>query len=464
MRQRPRPTPSCTAISTSGGPQLAAGAGPRRRPGGGSAPEHRDAPEPHLGARQVQSHASGPDRLEDAAQFGSPPNSAVLTSSEFAMRRAASSAWASLGRPHVHRHELGRSLSVAGELARERRGHLEQGACAERQRPDCADPRWAVLRRRVGEDHRAVAGRGLAVDAARFSVCVGHLTRDPSQVPRHRRVRGEEGEHRGHARLDHARALRDAGHARSASRHAERRAESFGTVSVVMIARAARARPSRQLRRRVADARLDLASGSGIPITPVEAHSTSAAGRPRRAPPRAHALGRGVPARPIATFETPLFATMARAARASFAPRDDDRRARHRRLRKTAGRAAGPIAHQQRQVETAPLDAAAHAGEAKARDDGQRGGFTGSVPPLSVRAAALLVLLAAPARARVVAADAGRGRAGGRRRGRRAPAPAPGAPAETRPRRRRASGAAARAGGLARPAAGAAAPGRAART
>src|SRR5262245_7153451 len=202
---------------------------------------------------------------------------------------------------------------------------------------------------------------------------------------------------------------------------------AFGRVSVVMIARAARGRPCGESA--AAASRMPasiFASGSGIPITPVEAQSTSRSASPSARAASAHMRSAArSPAAPIATFETPLFATIARA-----------RPPRSLRRETTTG-ALGTVERVNTPAACAgrSLTSSARSGprrlmpqrtpaKRKPATAGRSGSVTACVPLPRlrcslVRPTALLVLPAAAARTRVVPARArGRGRAGraGRRR------------------------------------------------
>ncbi len=89
----------------------------------------------------------------------------------------------------------------------------------------------------------------------------------------------------------------------------------FGVRSVVRIARAAFGRPSGRSARAAATMPASIFSiGSGCPITPVEATSTSSDLQPTlRAASAVIARASRIPRAPIATFEQPEFATIARA-------------------------------------------------------------------------------------------------------------------------------------------------------
>ena len=103
--------------------------------------------------------------------------------------------------------ELGRAFAAAHDLAREVAGHVPQRL--DQQRVVVARDRHAGRPGRQRE--HAVVGRAFAVDRDRVERLVDHA---PERAREHERldtgVGRQEAEHRRHARLDHAGALRHA--------------------------------------------------------------------------------------------------------------------------------------------------------------------------------------------------------------------------------------------------------------
>ena len=175
-------------------------------------------------------------------QFGSAPWTAVLTSEEEATVRATARAAASSAAPDDG--DLDEVLRPPRRRPRSR--------SQARGRPSRARPRMPRGRRRpsigvtagraVGQDDDGVVGRGVAVDGHLVEGALDRRAQEFAERQRgDRRIGGQEGEHRRHLRMDHARRpspCRRCG-SRAHRRAAPLRLRSLGRVSVVMIARAA---------------------------------------------------------------------------------------------------------------------------------------------------------------------------------------------------------------------------------
>ena len=143
-------------------------------------------------------------------------------------------------------------------------------------------------------------------------------------------------------------------------------------MSVVRIASAASREPGRGERRgRAPRCRGAMRGiGSGLPITPVEATSISAGAAPDRERRAARHRGR-VATAALAHRDVRAAAVhdhAAREAAAHAAPAQLDRRAHHAGAREDARHRGGRVAHQQREVEAAGLDARAHPARPEAGD------------------------------------------------------------------------------------------------
>ena len=112
----------------------------------------------------------------------------------------------------AHGDELGGALAVPRDRARQLLRHLAQ-RCGEAPRPGARGvAQRRVARHAVRHQQHRVAGRGLAVDRESVVALVRRRAEQaPQQRRRDRRVRHEEGQHGRHVRLDHPRALGDAG-------------------------------------------------------------------------------------------------------------------------------------------------------------------------------------------------------------------------------------------------------------
>ena len=150
-------------------------------------------------------------------------------------------------------------------------------------------------------------------------------------------------------------------------------ATSLGLVSVVMIARAASAPPCRE-RRRPASATpaRTFSMGRRTPMTPVEATSTSSTGQAILSAtiPAVSRASRRPPA-PVPAFAHPaLTIDRARPASPKVLLRDDHRGRLGEVRGEDAGRGAGGVRHQEREVEAVGLDPRGHGRGPEAEGDG----------------------------------------------------------------------------------------------
>ena len=194
--------------------------------------------------------------------------------------------------------------------------------------------------------HEAVVGRRVAVDGRAVERDVGDLARERREQRRgDRRVGRDEREHRRHVGMDHAGALGDAG---DGDRHAvdvDAPRAPFGTVSVVMIARAAANQPSARERRA---ARRGSAGDDPLDRQRLHDHAgrerqhlARARSRAAARPPTHVACASARPASPVPALALPALTTSARNRRRARVRRemlaaDGDRRGAEAVLREHA--------------------------------------------------------------------------------------------------------------------------------
>ena len=163
------------------------------------------------------------------------------------------------------------------------RGDARRASAAYSALVGVADLRHAGCAGR--DQHEGVVGRGVAVHRDAVERAVRGL-RDQSlraAAALTRGIGGDEAEHGRHVGMDHAGALGDAGDGdRLRRRCSTRRDAALGTVSVVMIACAARRTscPRGQSARHAGRPATMRSTGSGSMITPVENGSTCADAQP----------------------------------------------------------------------------------------------------------------------------------------------------------------------------------------
>ena len=217
-------------------------------------------------------------------QDGSPPKIPDLTRLPPATARARSRASVVIARPlDVDDQQLARALAVGGDRAREvvadlaqrRREALEIRALAL-DRPRARPP--------VGERDHAVVGRHVAVDGDGVeAVLDGRRQRRLQHAGRDRRVRGDEAEHGRHLRVDHPRALADGDDLDRLAVELDRARRHLGAQigGPDRLGRGSGSVPSDDASAGIA-ARMR-STGSGEPMAPVDAVSTSSGVTPSAA-------------------------------------------------------------------------------------------------------------------------------------------------------------------------------------
>ena len=271
-----------------------------------------------------------PTAIATRPQLASPPKTAVLNSGELAIAKAAFSASASVAAPRDRdrRRTSSRPRRPARSSARARRTTSWTAAATASNAAESGARSRARPRRRAPSACTCRWWRCRESTVMRLKVrATADAQRRVARRRRQRRVGGEEGEHRGHVRLDHAAAL---GHAAdgvaSGRRRRTRRASCLANVSVVMIASAA-ASPVGGVERvdRLGDARERPGrAAAATPITPVEPTTTSPGSQPS-ASARASAIARAsaMPGAPVHALALPALTTTARARPPAMCSRRD---------------------------------------------------------------------------------------------------------------------------------------------
>ncbi len=352
---RPAPRSSATSNSFGGAVRGRRAAAPRRRCG--AVAEDGDAAERHFGAsrrdrrpaRRRPSGGCGPSSGRRRRAPSSPAASwrcagdaqLRLGVALRAARRAPSRAWSRPRRPA----RASRASSWVSSPRARPRSAVAPALVASRSHRGCP-------RAPLASSERGVAGRRLAVDRdavvalrrrPRAAACAAARGAIAASVD-------EERQHRGHVRLDHARALGDAGERDARPPIAQLRSDAHFGVEVGRQDRARGVRETLRAQRACAAARMPaaiFAIGSGCPITPVEATSTSSGLQPTatRRERRHRARVAQARARPSPRSSSPLVRDdRARdAARETRSRETVHRRADDRRLRvNTPAALAGP--------------------------------------------------------------------------------------------------------------------------
>ena len=176
-----------------------------------------------------------PRSLPMRPQYGSSPYHEHFVSWLRAMARAPRSASSSDAAPdHLDPHHLGGALGVAAICAARLKHASATAPASSSSSTGPARPRASRITVSLVDVQPSLTSRLKLASTPACSTCCSAAGLGGG-------VGGEHGQHRGHVRRQHRRAL---GHAADGEARAARPATSLGTVSVVMMARAASGPPS----------------------------------------------------------------------------------------------------------------------------------------------------------------------------------------------------------------------------